>query len=233
MSWKNAGLESEDLGIFDNRCVIIWENDKHMRRVVGGRVLWEKSDVPNYLKYFHQLLVSAISMSIVTLRRMTPEDRTEILQWPSYQGRNAEYNYGIKEGGWIDYAEGIPNSRKFAAISADRLIGFSLLVPVGQEECEFFVALHPNLLGEGFGYAITLATLREGFENQRLGKISLRLRSWNKKARRVYEAVGFIKDPDKGHAVEEIDGQDVAMTFMVMTPHQKLTVSQKTRPAKI
>ncbi|MGW6602193.1 GNAT family N-acetyltransferase [Streptomyces sp. NPDC055036] len=64
----------------------------------------------------------------------------------------------------------------------------------GNESCSFRIALVPNAHGRGLGTEATRLIVGYGFEQLSLHRISLEVYTFNPRARRVYEKVGFVPE---------------------------------------
>ncbi len=150
----------------------------------------------------------------IRLTPLTAENATEIKTWPPYVDEFEQMDYALRDKGWIDEFRGRSVSLLYAAKLNSELIGFSLLNKNSSEEAEFRIAIHPLKVGKGLGREITLATLRKGFEEQRLKWISLIVRKTNIRAYRLYERTGFSKT---GESVHTIQGRKIEFINMEMS----------------
>ncbi|KIZ16575.1 GNAT family N-acetyltransferase [Streptomyces natalensis] len=64
----------------------------------------------------------------------------------------------------------------------------------GNESCNFRICLVPGTYGHGMGTEATRLIVGYGFEKLGLHHISLEVYSFNPRARRVYEKVGFVAE---------------------------------------
>jgi RimJ/RimL family protein N-acetyltransferase len=62
------------------------------------------------------------------------------------------------------------------------------------ESCNFRIAFAPGAFGRGLGTEATRLIVGHGFEKLGLHRISLEVYTFNPRARRVYEKVGFVVD---------------------------------------
>lgn len=150
-------------------------------------------------------------LDAVALKRLTPDDAHAIHHWPPYPARVAALDYALRSGGWLDMFTESPTTHRWAAWHDGKLVGFSILTGNSKTEAEFYIALHPERLGEGLGGKITKQTLALGFQKLGLKRIHLKVRDWYTEAIGLYEDVGFKK---YGNCVENIQGQPVS--FMTM-----------------
>jgi RimJ/RimL family protein N-acetyltransferase len=211
---EKGRIESEDFGVFDKDTVLVWRLDARTRRVTGGRVLVGEAEARPYLSFYDQLAAAAHRLPTITLTRLSDDDRRAILHWERYTGDFKSYNYALGEKGWHDRDVMGDNTLYYAARHDEQFVGFSLLVPkpatAGRSEAEFYVAVRPSQVGRGFGPAITLATLRRGFEQY--DRIHLKVRPWNDPARRIYESLGFERTGP--NMTEMIEGEATAFVPM-------------------
>ncbi|MED7828039.1 GNAT family N-acetyltransferase [Streptomyces chiangmaiensis] len=64
----------------------------------------------------------------------------------------------------------------------------------GNESCSFRICLVPGTYGHGLGTQATRLIVGYGFEKLGLHRISLEVYTFNPRARRVYEKVGFVAE---------------------------------------
>lgn len=150
-------------------------------------------------------------MSIFESERLgfTPfsdEDIVEFAAWVSDFGLQRLVNPGmsvphdvddfLNPESWFQADLKNPNSRLFAIRTKadDTFIGNSAIVGLNHiTHCaEIGINLaHPDYQGKGFGGEVMLLTMRFGFEQFNLNKINLRVMSFNSRAIRLYEKLGF------------------------------------------
>lgn len=123
------------------------------------------------------------------LRLLTPDDRSEINRWPSYPPPYEKLDYALRPRiGWLDtHTKAI----KFGVWQSNHLVAFTLLEPNTPEISEFYIAVHPAMLGEGIGRAAARATLQSGFREHGLARIFLRVRINHTTGIQLYEELGF------------------------------------------
>ena len=213
----SCGLASEDFGIFDKSCVLIWNNDQNNRSVIGGRLIYEKSQVSAYRKYYERLFEASEKINSVVLEPLTDANRAAIMQWNDYPREFSEYTYAIRDGGWLDTIALEPNSTSYAAYSGNRLVGFTLLAGETDDCAELYIAISPGWLYNGFGAAAILRTLEKAFEHKKLNRIRLKVRVTNKIAEKIYRTLGFTQDPSDSQGTEIINGSRVRLNFFSMS----------------
>jgi RimJ/RimL family protein N-acetyltransferase len=150
-------------------------------------------------------------LDAIVLEPLNGEDAHVIRFWPPYPARATALDYALRPGGWLDSFPASDTSHRWAAWHDGKLVGFSILTGNSKTEAEFYIALHPERLGEGFGRRITEQTVDLGFKTLGLKRIYLKVRDWYTEAIRLYESVGFKK---YGTHVENIQGQPVDFIMM-------------------
>jgi len=157
--------------------------------------------------------------------------------WPHYRGYYKRLDYALRpETGWIKtYCEN-SKCKKYGGYVEDKLIGFTLLVfqnpkPNSRRRmAEFFVAVHPKMLGRGFGWQLGVQTLRKAFNVLHLDEVFLRVRNDHDWGIENYPKLGF-KETSPGRLVEEVvNGKRVSFRIMTLTKerYQKHPSSGKT-----
>jgi diamine N-acetyltransferase len=152
----------------------------------------------------------------VTLRQLTSEDVAAVRQWPHYPPTFAVFDFALRTGGWLDQFPESPRNHRYAAWQGDILVGFSILADIAEGDAEFYLALHPDHVGQGLGEWITRQTLRAGFRDLKLSRIHLKVRDWHETAISVYTHVGFTQ---QGTCVLPIQGQLVHFMIMEIFPN--------------
>lgn len=147
----------------------------------------------------------------IQVRSLQPADARAIRAWPPYTGAFAPLDYALREPGWLGLFPVSEHTRHLALGVGDRLVGFSLLVGQQDGRTEFYIALHPDWLGQGIGQRATRAVLHYGFSTLRLASIYLKVRAWHERGLHIYRKVGFVP---QGEKQEEVDG--VMERFVVM-----------------
>lgn len=151
----------------------------------------------------------------VTLRQLTEEDAAAIAQWPPYPQAFALLDFALRKGGWLDQFPESSRAHRYAAWQGDNLVGISILADIAEGDAEFYIALHPDHIGQGFGESITRQTVLAGFKHLGLSRIHLKVRDWHETAMAVYERVGFTR---QGTCVAPIQGQPVHFIIMEIFP---------------
>ena len=146
---------------------------------------------------------------MLCLTPLGASDVARIRDWPSYPEDMAQMDYALREGGWLD--ESRAETFSYAARDGEDLVGFTMLVRAGTDEAEFRIALRADRTGRGLGAAITLLTLRAGFEEHRFSRIHLIVRKNNLRGIALYRRIGFR---DRGECRRDIGG--VAVDFWLM-----------------
>ena len=127
------------------------------------------------------------------LTQLRPNDVGAIKRWPSYPGELSDLDYALRSGGWLDEFPESETNHRYGGWVEDELIGFSVLNETGHGKAEFYVAIHPDKVGLGFGKILTQLIIMKGFQELHLNTIYLRVRIWHKRAINVYERIGFRK----------------------------------------
>ena len=122
---------------------------------------------------------------------MTAGDEHAIHSWPSYPAEFKDLDYALREKGWLAQFPAGPTNDRIAARVGNHLVGFSILTKTGLGEAEFYIALHPESIGRGLGKIFTRMVVQQGFEQLKLQKIHLKVRSWHLRAIQLYEGLGF------------------------------------------
>ncbi|HSF67784.1 MAG TPA: GNAT family protein [Nitrospiraceae bacterium] len=151
----------------------------------------------------------------LTLRQLTNDDAVAVRQWPSYPPAFAVFDFALREGGWLDQFPESPRNHRYAAWQEDILVGFSILADIIEGDAEFYLALHPDHVGQGLGEWITRRTLLDGFGHLGLSRIHLKVRDWHETAISIYTRVGFTQ---QGTCVLPIQGQPVHFIIMEIFP---------------
>jgi RimJ/RimL family protein N-acetyltransferase len=143
----------------------------------------------------------------ITLSDLNPAGRDTISRWPPYKAPYEELDYALRApGGWLYTFGAKPECVKYGAYVEGALVGFCLLLPdpTSKKEAEFYVAIHPDEVNKGYGKAVTMETLRRGFEDLRLRRIFLKVRKNHTVGIRLYEGIGFTKFDE---CTEEVNGK--------------------------
>ncbi len=154
---------------------------------------------------------------MILLRPITAADISAIKNWPPYEPDFAQMDYALREQGWLDDFYNMPGAHLYAVEDNVVVIGFTLLNITKDAEAEFRIALHPHHVGKGIGQEVTQETLRIGFGQLGLERITLIVRKNNPRAARLYERVGFSKNGESVHAVQR---KPIEFIDMVITREQ-------------
>jgi RimJ/RimL family protein N-acetyltransferase len=149
------------------------------------------------------------------LQTLTSDDVAVIRRWPPYPPEFSLLDFALRSGGWLDQFPESARAHRYGAWSGNLLVGFSLLADIVDADAEFYLALHPDYLGQGLGKLITKQTLLLGFNSLGLSRIHLKVRNWHERAIAVYEQVGFKRT---GTCVAPIQGQPVHFVTMEIFP---------------
>jgi len=127
------------------------------------------------------------------LREMNELDIAVIKSWRAYPEEFKDLDYALREMGWIGQFSSKEETKIYTGEEDDVIIGFSIL---SRENClngraEFRIALNPDMLGQGIGQKLAQMTLEEGFQELGLREIYLIVRKNNRRARGLYERIGF------------------------------------------
>ena len=141
--------------------------------------------------------------------RLTPirdDDLPQFAAWLSDIGLQRLLNPGMSlpqsvenyrdPNGWFQADLKNEKSRMFAirAISDDVLVGICGMVDLRMfaHHAEIGINLaNPDYRGKGYGGEVMLLTMRYGFEQFNLNRITLRVMDYNTRAIRLYEKLGF------------------------------------------
>lgn len=124
---------------------------------------------------------------------LTADDVKTILAWSPYPSEFSALDYALREYGWLDqFPEAVGNHRYGAWVDGE-LVGFSILTQTAPGEAEFYIALSPHKLGQGFGKQLTQKILAKGLQDLGFERIHLKVRAWHARGIRLYERAGFQK----------------------------------------
>ncbi len=115
----------------------------------------------------------------------------EIAEWPPYPKPYEALDYALRDQGWLHTYGRRPDCIQLGGYRLGELIGFSLLVPDAPTASEFFIAIHPSHLHEGFGGQLTKLTLEYGFHREKLAEIHLKVRINHEVGIYTYSKYGF------------------------------------------
>ncbi len=152
-----------------------------------------------------------MSIPMIQLRNLLPDDLAAIRDWPPYPPEFKNLDYALRGNGWLDEYRSKPDTRCFAAMQAEELVAFTILSKTGDAEAEFRIALRGDRIGQGLGRAITAMTLARGFAEIGLGRIHLIVRKDNPRAMRLYRRLGFV---EHGECVKNVNGKQVHFLIM-------------------
>lgn len=165
---------------------------------------------------------------MITLRKLTDSDISEINQWPVYPGDMEQMDYALRGNGWLDEMRAKADVALYAATDGNELIGFSLLAVTGENEAEFRIALRADRTGMRLGEKISRLTLHNGFEKLLLSRIHLIVRKNNNRGIRLYQRLGFV---ECGECRKSIHGNEVDFLVMNIEKEKETTMSNNTKRA--
>lgn len=126
-----------------------------------------------------------------TFRRMTPAEAREVYGW-RYEGRYSFYDMARNPEDFGEMVNPEARERYYSAFGPDgALVGFFSFIDEGGEELTVGLGLRPDLTGRGFGEGFVRAGLRFGRETLGAEGFRLSVATFNRRAIRVYEKVGF------------------------------------------
>lgn len=127
------------------------------------------------------------------LREMNEQDMSVIKSWRPYPEEFKDLDYALREMGWIDQFSSKEETKIYTGEENGIIVGFTILskdnCPDGQ--AEFRIALNPDMLGQGTGRKLAQMAIEEGFQELGLHEIYLIVRKNNRRARMLYEHIGF------------------------------------------
>jgi RimJ/RimL family protein N-acetyltransferase len=163
----------------------------------------------------------------VDLKLLTDADEQQIHQWPPYTGKLAPLDYGLRDQGWLKHFPAAGTARgqnkRYGAWRGENLVGFAILGDIKSDEAEFYVALHPDRIGQHIGPEITERIVTTAFQRLGLKRVYLKVREHHP-ARAMYAELGFreVGQP----FTEDINGQPVIFVRMECTPREPWFRSQ-------
>ena len=130
------------------------------------------------------------------LKVRTEEDTKEFLTW-SYDGVYSFYDNNIQQEKIDDIISLTGSDRAFSVVNEnDELVGnceFYHYEDDGKKILALGVQMKPELTGKGHGTEFCKAILEQGREKLKFNYIELAVVDFNKRARKVYENIGFKK----------------------------------------
>jgi RimJ/RimL family protein N-acetyltransferase len=217
-------LPSPDFGIFDNDHVLVWELDG--RTLKGGRVLFSQEQVRRHREFFEALFTKAEQWSKgVRLTAFCGSEREKISQWPEYPHAYADLDYALRPGnGWLYTFGEASECIKYGAYANGEFIGFCLLHrdKKNSPKAEFYIAIHPERLGQGFGTAVTKAALSKAFNELGMNLVHLKVRK-NHPDIALYQNCGYVHC---GETKEVVNGKETEFYKMQITADKSRANSQ-------
>ena len=191
---KACELDTIDFGLIDDRTTLLWLLDDE-RRIGGGRVLLGRKEFAKYEEFFDALFNEAQKYhdTVMRISPLTADDARTILAWPPYPSEFSALDYALREYGWLNQFPETTGNHRFGAWVDGELVGFSILTQTAPGEAEFYIALNPDKLGQGFGKELTQKILVKGFQDLGFERIHLKVRTWHSRGIHLYEQVGFRK----------------------------------------
>ncbi len=149
------------------------------------------------------------------LREMNEQDIAVIKSWRAYPEEFKDLDYALREMGWIDQFSSKEGTKIYTGEENGVIIGFTILSKENDADskAEFRIALNPDMLGQGIGKRLAKITLEEGFREWGLHEIYLIVRKNNRRARTLYEHIGFQYS---GESCREICGAMVDLFEMTL-----------------
>lgn len=158
-----------------------------------------------YIKY---ATIQGGNMSNYILLTLSEDYAKEICSW-KYDEEYSIYNFSdwnvVVENGWDLAIKERRESDFIAILLENQLIAYGRITKV-KEKAFIGIGLKPSLCGKGFGKNIMKLLIRECNNKFQECLVALEVRSFNKRAIRCYESIGFkiknkyIKDTFTGDA---------------------------------
>lgn len=143
------------------------------------------------------------------IEKLSKENKELIKNW-RYEEQYKEFNYALKENGWIDSYCCEEDTLCFVCKEYEEIIGFFIFIE--KNENEFRILINPNYLSQGFGKKILEEALTIGFKELEFEQIILIVRKYHNVAIKLYEAYGF---KTIGETTEIIEGSQLDFYKMV------------------
>lgn len=158
-----------------------------------------------------QMNASSNTEAGIELNPLKEHETRVIGGWPPYPGYFSALDYVLRPNGWLDMFPDSSTNLRFGVFAGESLVGFTLLVGIDGKQAEFYIALHPDMIGQGIGKQAIKRTLQIAFDELALTRIYLRVRTSHVRGIRLYEHVGFRP---YGTRLELINGQIVQLQLM-------------------
>jgi [ribosomal protein S18]-alanine N-acetyltransferase len=130
-------------------------------------------------------------MNTFVFQKMTQQEAEEIAIW-EYEGIYSFYNM---ENDKEDLEEFMSEERRgdsyFSVYEGEELVGFFSYYPMETRMC-IGLGMKPSLTGSGRGLAFVQEGLQFGYERFGAFAYALAVATFNKRAIRLYEKVGFV-----------------------------------------
>ncbi len=132
-------------------------------------------------------------MEKIKLEILSEENAKEICSW-RYEGDYAVYNFSdwevVKENKW-DLAIEMKRTKEFLSIYLDnKLIAYGRIF-INENKTFLGIGIKPSLCGNGYGKKVMTKLVEEAKIRYPDNLIVLEVRSFNKRAVKCYETVGF------------------------------------------
>ncbi len=127
------------------------------------------------------------------LSEISEQDIAVIKSWRAYPEEFKDLDYALRDTGWIDQFISKEETKIYIGKEDGLIVGFTILSKEKAADClaEFRIALNPDALGRGCGKKLAQMTIEEGFQESGLNEIYLIVRKNNRRARTLYEQIGF------------------------------------------
>ncbi|MEO8297898.1 MAG: GNAT family N-acetyltransferase [Burkholderiales bacterium] len=193
---------------FGVMAVLAWQKALPEAAMQGLRWVMLAGVVVYLLRF--KTYMSQVLDDVVRLQPLTAVDVSAIHKWPHYQPPIDALDYALRPGGWLDQYPECPTNLRYGVWQNGKLVGFTLLVDIADNDAEFYIALHAGYRRRNIGRDAAEQTLHLGFAEHGLARIHLKVRSWYG-ARRLYADIGFS---ECGVVEEQVQGQPVKFILM-------------------
>ncbi|REK69473.1 GNAT family N-acetyltransferase [Paenibacillus paeoniae] len=133
----------------------------------------------------------------MTIQTMTEEHARELCEWryaPPWDIYNWASWESMKKDG-VELGDPVLRTTQYGAVVDERgsLFGYVQFFPLGHVT-RLGLGLHPDRLGQGLGALLVRTIVEEALRRSPGNEVDLEVASWNTRAIRVYESVGFRID---------------------------------------
>jgi diamine N-acetyltransferase len=152
---------------------------------------------------------------LMKLSKISEQDIAVIKSWRAYPEEFKDLDYALRDTGWIDQFSSKEETKIYTGEADGVIVGFTILSRenAADSQVEFRIALNPDVLGQGIGRKLAQMTIEEGFRERGLHEIYLIVRKNNRRARMLYEHIGFRYS---GECSKEICGTIVDLFKMTL-----------------